>query len=178
LAQARSLLESLSKPSDTQPIRAQLRLYAQTIIEKLSALARSLPPATITLPDHPSTLNLDDAIRCLDASERASFTSSIDLVDGDLDGVSTVVKSLRLSGACAWWVTLDEQKAGTLSVHEGKVHLITSASDSDRRSIVHAIAIIEGRRPAQFELLPVSEPLALSPSTQQPEITTTASALK
>jgi len=163
--EAAKQVASFEKADDLVPVHAQLDAIAKTIVERLTAYARTTLPGAVTLPEHPGSLTFDEAVRCLDASERAAGSVSIDIISGQLDGVATAVKMLRISGAAGWWVALDEHAAGIVSMADGVPQLQEVADQLQRRSIIRAIAILEGRRPAEFEVLPLQAPLALSAST-------------
>jgi len=160
--QAAKQVASFEKADDLVPVHAQLDAIAATIVEQLKAYAQTTLPGAVTLPEHPGSLTFDEAVRCLDSSERAATSASIDIISGQLGGVATAVKVLRVSGAVAWWVALDEHTAGTLTMVAGSPQLQEVADQGQRRSIIRAIAILEGRRPAEFEVLPLPTPLALS----------------
>jgi len=169
--QAAKQVASFEKADDLVPVHAQLDAIATTIVERLKAYAQTALPGAVTLPEHPGSLTFDEAVRCLDASERAATSASIDIISGQLGGVATAVKVLRVSGAVAWWVALDEHTAGTLTMADGTPQLQEVADQGQRRSIIRAIAILEGRRPAQFEVLPLPTPLALAPASAPAGVT-------
>ena len=174
--QAAKQVASFEKADDLVPVHAQLAAIATTIVERLKAYAQSTLPGAVTLPEHPGSLTFDEAVRCLDASERSATSASIDIISGQLGGVATAVKVMRVSGAVAWWVALDEHTAGMLTMVDGTPQLQEVADQGQRRAIIRAIAILEGRRPAEFEVLPLPTPLALSApaSSAAPSPTTSA----
>ena len=166
--EAAKQVASFEKADDLVPVHAQLDAIAKTIVDRLTAYAHTTLPGAVTLPEHPGMLTFDEAVRCLDASERSAGTVSIDIISGQLDGAATAVKVLRVSGAAAWWVALDEHAAGIVTMVDGQTQLQEVSDELQRRSIIRSIAILEGRRPAEFEVLPLAAPLALSASSSAP----------
>jgi hypothetical protein len=91
----------------------------------------------------------------VDAAERAAKEISLAVVVGELEGSRTAAKVLRVSGALAWWVSLDGRQAGTVSVVSGITHL-TRVDDTRFSEAIHsAVAMVEGRRPQGQVALPV-----------------------
>jgi hypothetical protein len=140
---------------DIEPIRVALADAAEKIRLHLAALARSLPPGAVSVPA--ATVGdgaFDDAVRALEISERAATTVAIEIVPGTLAGKPAAVKALRVAGAACWWVAMDGQSAGTLAMKDGAAVLTPVADEAVRESILRAVAIVEGRRPAELLLLP------------------------
>jgi hypothetical protein len=141
---------------DLEPIRAVLAQNAAFVREQLTDLAQQLPPGAVAVPAAIGEASFDDAIRALDATERASSTVTIEVVPGELSGQKVAVKMLRVAGACAWWVGLDGADAGTVSIRDGKVALNSAEDAATRESIMLAIAIAEGRHASELMVLPLA----------------------
>ncbi len=119
-------------------------------------LRAQLPPGAIATMAVPEGAGVDEVIRAIDESERDAATASIELVAGSLDGAETAVKLLRVSGCAAWWSSLDARAGGTIAIDHGALVLQRASVDRERQAIVDAIAMLEGRKPAEFALLPPS----------------------
>lgn len=140
---------------DLEPIRAALAEQATMIRETLRELANRMPPGAVAIPSAAGEAAFDDVIRALDATERASTGVAIEVVTGELAGVQVAVKALRVAGAGAWWVNLEGNDAGILSVREGKTVLTGATDESTRKQIMLAVAIAEDRHPAELLVLPM-----------------------
>ncbi len=118
-------------------------------------LARELPPGAVSEPRAGGEGGFDEAMRALEASERALETVAVEIVPGRLGERTLAVKALRVGGAAAWWLAMDGAEAGTLRRQDGEVVLTPSADPDTRDAIARAIAIVEQRHPAAIELLPL-----------------------
>ncbi len=103
----------------------------------------------------------------IDDAERRAKSSSVEIVQGALEGRSATVKLLRVGGVAGWWITLDGRRAGTASVTGGKLILLPAAAPGDIEAVKKAFAIVEGRGTPDWVLLPVgrvkrTEPAASS----------------
>jgi hypothetical protein len=154
-------LTSLGTGSDDfEPIRVALAESAKTMAAKLSELAKKSPPGAVAVPAEAGEAAFDDAVRALDATERAASMVSIEVVPGQLGSQAMAVKVLRVAGACAWWIGLDGVDAGTAAIKDGRLELLKATDEADRRAIVRAFAIAEGRHAAELVVLPTPPTLS------------------
>jgi hypothetical protein len=152
---ARTEADAIGTASDLDALRAQLAAAAAPQRDRLEALARTLPPGVLTVPSAAGEENLFDAIaRSLDGAEHAASAVSVEVVPGTIDGGDVAVKILRVAGACAWWVDLEDQRAGTAVMTPRGLSLTAAANEDERVAIVTALAVVEGRHLPVLVTLP------------------------
>jgi hypothetical protein len=145
----------LGDEGELENIRTQLNTAAAFVHAELQRLAKLVPPGTIQVPDLSGDHAFDEAMRALDVSERAAAMVAVEIVTGLCDGKELAVKMLRVSGAAAWWESLDATRAGTATISNGTLHLVEG--DTALREAIHrAVLIVEGRAPAEAIELPLS----------------------
>ena len=148
-------LAALGAGGDLEPVQAILAASAARVRERLTALARELPPGAMSEPRAGGEGGFDEALRALEASERALEKVAVEIVPGRLGERTIAVKALRVGGAAAWWLAMDGAEAGTLGRQDGQVVLTALPDAATRDAIARAIAIVEQRQPAAVELLPL-----------------------
>lgn len=143
--------------------RAALRIQALSITTTLATVARRAVPGAVTIPagNADPALAFDEAVRCLDGTERAGAASAVELVEGRLAGQPRAVKLLRVGGL-GWWADLDGDQAGVVVPSEtGQPPALEPCADAGRvEDIRRAIAMVEGRRVPELLRLPVPSTVA------------------
>jgi hypothetical protein len=129
---------------------------ATLVHARLAQLAATLPPGAVVVPPAPGT-DLDEGIHALTMSERAAATLSIEVVPGQIEGHDVAVKLLRVSGAAAWWLAMDERHAGMAAMVNGHLTLTETSDGKAIEAIRRAITITEGRQSGGIVLLPLPE---------------------
>jgi hypothetical protein len=137
-----------------QAFIAQTKAVGEALV---AASARSVPGA-VTVPRASSDPRGDFAavVRALEGAERAASTSSVELVEGMLEGKVRAVTMLRLGGS-GWWIEIDGQRAGTvrMAVGERLPVLDAIADPNGAEAIRHAVAIARSSRPPEVVALPL-----------------------
>jgi len=161
---ARLELATLGAGSDLELVRGILTAGAAVQLDQLRALATQLPPGVVSLPPAgESAVDFDTIIKTVEAAERAAAGVAVEVVTGRLEGKDVAVKLLRVSGAAAWWVSLEGNQAGTSFRRQGVLELTSAARDEDRKAITQAVNISEGRLTPALLVLPW-EPFTLGGS--------------
>jgi len=152
----RARLATAGEAADLDTVRGELDAAATAIREHLSALAaRSLPGAVI-VPASGGDRPFDEAMRALDATERAAASVAVEVVTGRRDGAEVAVRLLRLAGAAAWWVALDDGSAGTARMTTNGLQLDVITDPAAQAAIRRAVHIADGRQAAETVLLPLA----------------------
>ncbi|MFM2092019.1 MAG: hypothetical protein RLZZ127_2508, partial [Planctomycetota bacterium] len=140
---ARAEAAALSPPDPAPALTAAATMAAAA----LRALAARHPPGAVALPaDGVGEAAVAALLRALDAGDRAAGEVAIEIVTGEQPGRGPrAVSLLRVSGAAAWWVSLDGGEAGTARMHDGVLRL-TPAEPADAAAIRRAVAILQGRQ--------------------------------
>lgn len=157
-------LRRIGSGSDLDAVRALLTDLARDVRVRLAALALDLPPGAVTVP--PEGADFDAAVRALDATERAASSVAVEVVSGHLGSTEIAVRLLRISGAAAWWASLEggpQARAGTAAMVGGK---LTLEPVDDPRPVLRAIAQAEGRATPSLSLLPAPPSLTAAPSVK------------
>ncbi len=152
----RDRLAQAGEAADLDIVRAELDAAATAIRDHLSALAvRSLPGAVI-VPASGGDRPFDEAMRALDATERAAAGVAVEVVTGTRDGAEIAVRLLRVAGAAAWWVALDNDSAGSARMTADGLRLDIVSDPHAQAAIRRAIHIADGRVAAEAVLLPLA----------------------
>jgi hypothetical protein len=143
--------------------RAALGVQAQAITAALAESARRAVPGAVTIPagNVDPTVAFDEAVRCLDSTERAAAAIAVELVEGRLAGQPRAVKLLRVGGL-GWWADLDGNQAGVaVPSGTGEPPVLEPCADAARgEDIRRAIAMVEGRRVPELLRLPMPSAVA------------------
>ena len=157
-------LRRIGSGSDLDAVRALLADLARDVRARLAGLAHDLPPGAVAVP--PDGGDFDAAVRALDATERAASSVTVEVVGGRLGSAEVAVRLLRVSGAAAWWASLEggpQARAGTAAMFGGA---LTLEPVDDPRPIMRAIAQAEGRATPSLSLLPVTPSLSAASSVK------------
>ena len=155
-AKAGAEIAALGDAGDLDRLRAQLDAGAADERARLKSLGMDLPPGILAVPDAGGDDPFGAVMHALESAEQAAGTVSVDVVPGHLGSDEVAVKVLRIAGACAWWVALAGDQAGTVALDgHGGLDLTPVADDSERMAIRQALAMVEGRRPPDLAVLPV-----------------------
>ena len=151
--------------SDLDAVRAGLAAQAELIAARLATLRSELPPGAVAMikPGLTGEAAFDEAVRALDATERAAGTVAIEIVPETIDGKPEAVRMLRVSGALAWWLALDSRRGGTVAI-TGGVPTCTPVTDPEAvEAIARAVLMVEGRIPAEIVRLPLAARAGAAP---------------
>ncbi len=154
---ARTRLAALGTGSDLDAVRARLFQAGEKLKAELTTLAARLPPGIVPALGQAAEDAFDAGVRALESAERAAGTVAVEVVTGlrsDRANAQEAVKILRVSGAAAWWVSLDGAAAGTVQVVDGAVRLTPAGDEPGRSAIITALAQAEGRAQPGVVLLP------------------------
>lgn len=160
IAEARAALSSLdAAESKTRAVEDAADTVAGKLQDALDQRAPSSFPGVIptgTGAGETPGDRLRTALARLDKTETECCAWRVDVVTGLLDGKSLAVKLLRAGDARAWWLSLDESRAGTATPKGGAL-LLTSSPESAVADVVRkALAVREGRVPPTWVPLPLS----------------------
>lgn len=146
----RQRLLALGAAADLAALRTRLDAAAGQAAAALQALAAIAPPGVVVLG---ADRSFEGVVRTLEVAERAAGQVAVEVVAGRRDGREQAVKLLRVSGAAAWWVSLDGAEAGIAQMRDG-VPTLTAVAGAPAAAIRAALAQAEGRAPAGIEALP------------------------
>ncbi len=169
-ARAGAAIAALGDAGDLDRLRAQLDAGAADERARLKSLGLNLPPGILAVPDAGGDDPFGAVMHALEGAEQAAGTVAVDVVPGHLGSDEVAVKVLRIAGACAWWVALDGDQAGTVALDgHGGLDLTPVTDDGERMAIRQALAMVEGRRPPDLAVLPVVPfPVAVVPPPSAP----------
>ena len=155
-AELRDRLAVAGEAADLDAVRGELDAAATAIRDHLSALAARSLPGAVVVPASGGDRPFDEAMRALDATERAAASVAVEVVTGKRDGAEIAVRLLRLAGAAAWWVALDDGSAGTASMTADGLRLDIVSDPAAQAAIRRAVHIADGRQAAEAVLLPLA----------------------
>jgi hypothetical protein len=156
--QQQKLQTELAALGDSAAAQAEtrgLQQLAQRIKTILAEGALLFPPGSVAVMAEQTTPTFEASLRALEASERAAETQSIDIITGERAGRIEAVKMLRVSGAAAWWVSLNGHDAGIVRMQNGIAQLIDVREENERAAIQSAILQAEGRKAPALVVLPL-----------------------
>lgn len=154
-AQARALVGDGELATLRRTAQQAVLAFAQALVRE----AGEALPGAVVAPAHPEQATRAEVIQDLDRSEHAASVVAVDLVSGSLAGQTTAVTLLRVGDQRGWWLSLDQTRAGTACMQDGTLLLTPATDPATRTAIQAAIAIVQGRRPAQFVSLPADPPI-------------------
>lgn len=148
--------ELAQRGSGTIPLAQHLLAEAaRTTHAHLVHVASGAPSGLVQLPSDDS---FDAVLLALEATEKSIGQVAVEISAGHLEGTPaearTAVRLLRV-GALAWWTSLDGAQGGTVGFVGGRMEFQIESAIAHQVAIRQAIAMAEGRMPAEPVALPV-----------------------